>query len=182
MNRNKKLKMTAILAMLVAISIVSGKYLAIRGGEVMRFSLENMPIIFAAMAFGPIAGAVVGLIADLVGCLLVGYSINPLVTLGAVMIGVVSGLLPSLVEKITKKKWLITAVTLAGAHILGSVIIKTFGLAVYYSMPFEILLMWRALNYLIVGIIDGIIVHILLNNRGIVLQIMKYRTKENDDL
>ena len=44
--QNISLKMTAALAMLVAISIILGKYLAISVGEVLRFSLENLPIIY----------------------------------------------------------------------------------------------------------------------------------------
>ena len=95
----KNLKLTVILALLCALSIVMGKYLAIRGGDVMRFSLENMPIIFAGIAFGPIAGAVVGAVADLVGCVMVGYTINPLVTIGAAAIGAVSGSLHLFLKK-----------------------------------------------------------------------------------
>ena len=85
------LKILCQLAMLIAISIVAGKYLAIGIGEVLRFSLENLPIIFAGIAFGPIAGILVGVAADLIGCLLVGYTINPIVTIGAAVIGGVSG-------------------------------------------------------------------------------------------
>ena len=54
------LKILCQLAMLVAISIVAGKYLAIGIGEVLRFSLENLPIIFAGIAFGPVAGSAGG--------------------------------------------------------------------------------------------------------------------------
>ena len=182
MKKINNLKVVAILAMLSAISIVAGKYLAIRGGDVMRFSLENMPIIFAGMAFGPLAGALVGVVADLVGCMMVAYTINPLVTLGAMTIGIISGIIPDLAKKYTKRKWLITTITVTASHLIGSVIIKTFGLSIYYSMPFEILMLWRGLNYLIVGIIDGIIVHILINNKGVLMQINKYRTRKNHDV
>lgn len=169
----KGLNITVILAFLTAISIVCGKYLAIRGGDVMRFSLENMPIIFAGICFGPLAGGAVGLVADLVGCVLVGYAINPLVTLGAVAIGVISGICPALLQKTNCKSYIITLVSVASAHLIGSVIIKTVGLCVFYSMPFYVLLLWRALNYLIVGIIDGLAVHILINNKEIKAQIKK---------
>ena len=170
---NKGLNITVILAFLTALSIVCGKYLAIRGGDVMRFSIENMPIIFAGMCFGPIAGGAVGLVADLVGCVLVGYTINPVVTLGAAAIGVVSGACSLLLQRTNLKPWIITIVSVASAHLIGSVIIKTAGLSVFYSMPFHILLLWRALNYLIVGIIDGFAVHILKNNKEIKAQIKK---------
>lgn len=166
-----RLKLIAVLAMLAALSIITGKYLAIRGGDVLRFSLENMPIIFAGMAFGPIAGLSVGVVADLVGCIMVGYTINPVVTLGAAAIGLVSGAAYSLLKKTRMHPTLITAVTVFFAHLIGSLLIKTPGLAAYFDMPFGILLLWRILNYAVVGVIDGAVVHILLRNKGIRMQI-----------
>ena len=156
---------------MVAISILMGKYLAIRGGDVMRFSLENTPIILSGIAFGPGAGALVGLVADLVGCIMVGYTINPLVALGAVAIGLISGFVPRILARINVNGKLNLAITVAVAHLIGSVVIKTLGLSSYYDMPFIILMLWRALNYLIVGVLDGIVVHILLGHRAIDKQI-----------
>ena len=169
--RKNNLRITVILAMLAAISIISGKYLAIRGGDIMRFSLENMPIIFAGMAFGPIAGGAVGLVADIVGCIMVGYTINPLVAIGAATIGITSGIIKKALGKTNIDKKLITAITVAAAHLVGSVIIKTIGLAAYYDISFPVLLLWRVLNYLIVGVSDGVVLHILLNNKGIQTQL-----------
>ena len=56
-------------ALLAALSIVLGKYMAI-STPIFRFSFENLPILMAGIFFGPIIGAAVGLIADIVGCLL----------------------------------------------------------------------------------------------------------------
>ena len=161
------LKTIVFLAMLVAISIICGKYLAIRGGDIMRFSLENMPIIFAGMAFGPLAGGLVGAVADLVGCIMVGYTINPIVTIGATVIGVIAGVLPLLLKKTKLSSTIILIITVAAAHTVGSVIVKTVGLASYYEMPFIILLLWRILNYVIVGSIDGVALHALFSRKEI---------------
>lgn len=174
----QNVRLTVVLAMLAAVSIILGKYLAIRGGDVMRFSLENMPIIFAGMAFGPVAGGLVGVVADLLGCLMVGYTVNPTVTIGAAVIGIISGLMPVLLKKFALDARLVTVITVTFAHLVGSVIIKTLGLAIYYDMPFEILLLWRLLNYAIVGALDGLAVHILLNNKGIRIQINGLKEKE----
>ena len=174
----KNLKLTVILALLCALSIVMGKYLAIRGGDVMRFSLENMPIIFAGIAFGPIAGAVVGAVADLVGCVMVGYTINPLVTIGAAAIGAVSGSLHLFLKKKSLNPILSTVIEVASAHIIGSVIIKTIGLSAYYSMPFAALMLWRTINYLIVGALDGTILCVLFSNKEIITQIKKIKGGE----
>ena len=167
----KSLRITIILALMVAISILMGKYLAIRGGDVMRFSLENTPIILSGIAFGPGAGALVGLVADLVGCVMVGYTINPLVALGAVAIGLISGFVPRILAKVNINGKMSLAITVAIAHLIGSVVIKTVGLSSYYDMPLVILMLWRVLNYLIVGALDGIVVHILLSRKEIDKQI-----------
>ena len=55
---------------------------------------------------------------------------------------------------------------------------KTIGLAAIYSMPYPLLMLWRLLNYAIVGTIDGIIVHVLLSNKGIKQQIKEIGGKE----
>lgn len=177
-NQLKNLKFVATLAMLSAISIICGKYLAINGGNFMRFSLENMPIIFAAMAFGPVAGAIVGIVADLIGCVLVGWVPIPFVTVGAALIGAVAGVTSLLLKKTALPSPLITSIVVFCAHIIGSVLIKSIGLADFYDMPYLVLLPWRLLNYLVVGAIDGAIVHILLKNKGIRMQIKEIGGKE----
>ena len=174
----KSLKITVALAFLAALSIILGKYLAIRGGDVMRFSLENMPIIFAGMAFGPIAGLLVGTISDIIGCIMVGYTINPLVTAGAAAIGFISGIIPTLLKKRKLDNRITTAITVIISHLVGSILIKTLGLAAYYDMPFGVLLLWRMLNYLIVGSLDGVVIHVLMKNKGVELQLAKLKEAE----
>ena len=174
----KNIKFVAVLSMLAAISIICGKYLAINMGEFMRFSLESMPIIFAGIAFGPVAGAAVGIVADLVGCVMVGWVPIPWITVGAAVIGVVSGGINLLLKKTTLPSWFKTAIVVFSAHLMGSVLIKTIGLADFYEMPYTILILWRMLNYLIVGIIDGTVIHILMKNKGIRIQIKEFGGKD----
>ena len=167
-------KITAALAMLVAISIVCGKYLAFGVGNVLRFSFENLPIIIAGAAFGPLAGALVGAVADLVGCLLVGYAINPLVTIGAVSIGFISGICWQIGARLPH--WARVAVSVFLAHFIGSVLIKTFGLAIFYDMPIIILMLWRLLNYLIVGAVEGVMIFFLMKNKMVLAEISSIKS------
>lgn len=159
------LRIMVATALLIAMSIVLGKYLAIRGGDIMRFSFENLPILLAGMAFGPLVGTVAAVAADLIGCLLVGYAINPLVTLGAAFIGLLGGLLYRLFGKLPMvlRVWL----TVMIAHTVGSVLIKTVGLAVFYDMPLWQLFLWRLLNYAIVGDLEFLLLNSLLKNKNI---------------
>ena len=127
---------------MAAASIVLGKYLAITLGP-FRVSLENLPVLLAGILFGPMAGLIVGVVADLVGCILVGYVINPIITLGAGMIGLLSGMIYRMLPrwqwfKVHYDVQLLLAV--AVAHLVGSCLIKTIGLMVYYDYPSDV--MW----------------------------------------
>jgi len=172
--QNISLKMTAALAMLTAISIILGKYLAIPVGDVLRFSFENLPIIFAGIAFGAVPALLVGVTADIIGCILVGYGINPIVTLGAAVIGITSGFIPKLIRKHAKTGRIpLIILTVIIAHLFGSVIVKTFGLAAFYDMPMHLLLLWRLLNYAVVAVLEITILLILFNHDGIRREIEK---------
>ena len=159
------LRLLAVSAFLAALSIVCGKYLALPVGNVLRFSFENLPILLAGMMFGPITGALVGIVADVLGCVMVAYTINPLVTLGAACIGLLGGIL----FRLTKKLPLLwqTCITVILTHLVASVIVKTFGLAAYYDMPFHILLLWRLLNYAVVGVVEWLLLYTILKNQAL---------------
>ena len=163
--RSMPLYRLVICAFLVALSIVCGKFLAIPVGEVLRFSFENLPILFAGLAFGPVAGVLVGASADLLGCVLRGYAVNPWVTAGAVLIGLSAGLGGVLLRRLPLV-WRVVVTTLV-AHLVGSVVVKTIGLSVYYAFPLWELTLWRLLNYAIVGVAEAALLYLLLRNPGI---------------
>lgn len=156
-------KFLAVCAVLAAFSIVLGKYLALNVGENFRFSLENLPLILAGLYFGPAAGAFVGAAADLVGCLMVGYAINPIITLGAVCIGLFAGVSGIIIKK---KGALQILIALVLSHGIGSIFIKTLGLFLYYGSPFFATLSWRFLIYLGTGFVEFGILFLLTNNRA----------------
>ena len=87
------LKILAVSALFAAISFICGKFLAISIGETIRFSFENLPLILIGIVFGPTVGALTAVVADIVGCLLRGYAINPLLTAAAAFIGFFEGLI-----------------------------------------------------------------------------------------
>ncbi|MBQ9784108.1 MAG: folate family ECF transporter S component [Clostridia bacterium] len=159
------LRKIAVAAFLSALSIVCGKYLAINAGPVMRFSFENLPILFAGVVLGPVWGALVGAVADLIGCVLVGYAINPVVTLGAILVGLGGGVAYRVAPRLPHAVRLSLGV-LTG-HLLGSVLVKTWGLSVFYDMPFYVLLLWRLLNYAIVGGVEFSLLYFLLKNKAV---------------
>ena len=143
--------------------------------------MAMLSAIFAGIAFGPLGGALVGTVADLIGCVLVGYAINPVVTAGAFAIGFFSGLCYHLFKGVFGLgNALSVSLSVAVSHIIGSVVIKTFGLAVFYDMPFFILMLWRLLNYLIVGSLEAMLLYFLLRNKRIGAEINRFSSRINN--
>ena len=166
------IRVLVISALFIAMSIALGKLLAFNVTPYIRISFENLTIIMAGIFFGPFVGAAVGAGADIIGCILVGYSINPIITLGAASIGLVAGIVSSSVFKGNVK--LNTAFSVGLAHLIGSVIIKSIGLRVYYNYPIG-WLAWRLPTYIGIGILEFYIIWLLLNNKAFSEQLDKVR-------
>ena len=156
MKKEKGLKNVYVLvyaAMLAAISVVIGifcKNFLNFGNGLFRITLENFPIILAGIAFGPVVGACVGAVADIISFMLSTQTlaISPIVTLGAAAVGAVSGLMSHYVIKREGNARVILSV--AAAHLVGSIIIKSVGLFMYY----EWLVLWRIPTYVIIAAIE----------------------------
>ena len=169
--RTSKIRVSVTLAALCAIGIILGKFLAFNITEFMRFSLENITIIFVGIVFGPVLGGCVGAVQDLVGCLAVGYAINPIITVGSSVIGIISGVIYRQVRRLPSPLGITLSVL--SAHLVGSVLIKSLGLAVFYSLPFGVTVAWRLLNYAIVGAVEAFLLCLLLKSKQLLSQINK---------
>ena len=157
-------------AILAAMSIILGKFLQIPNPfqEFIRISFENLPVILGGIALGPIAGLSIGVVADLIGCVAYGYTINPIVTLGGACVGAISGFMANyVVKRPTSLRIILASVP---AHLIGSVLIKSFGLAAWYLAKYEIgmmeFILWRLLNYALIATAECVILYILLKNKA----------------
>ena len=160
----KSLRRICLGGILAALSIVFGKLLAFNVGETFRVSLENLPIILAGITLGPVFGAAVGMVADLVGCLIVGYTVNPFITLGAMAVGFVSGLA---VKVFSKDRRVGNFLAVLLAHVVGSILIKTAGLSWFYGTDYLTLLVYRCINYALIVAVEYTIIYILMKNKGV---------------
>lgn len=165
-------KVLVITALFIALSIVLGKFLSFKIGDVIRISFENLTLQMAGIFFGPLIGLVTGVVADILGCVLYGYAINPVITIGAGLIGFVSGILYHYTFK--KTTVVRTAFSIGSAHLIGSVIVKTIGLYLYYKTPFAVLL-WRIPTYIIITVLECIIIYKLMNNKAFTNQLESVR-------
>ena len=164
MNHSKtSVRTLTMLALLTAMSIVFARVLTISTGF-LRFNLGALPTHLAAIWFGPAGGFVVGALADMIGGTLSGYSINPLITLGAGSVGLVSGLLFQKLDGLRLGLRLQCSVT--AGHIVGSVIINSLALHIFYGYQWP-LLAARIPNALVLSAVNTVLIRILLENKAL---------------
>ncbi len=150
------------IAVLAAISLILGKFLSFKLEPWGRVSFENLTVLLCGYLYGPVAGALCGAVADLVGCLAYGYAINPIITLGACAVGAYAGVFGVRGALRKPRLWLSVAV----GHAIGSVLIKSLGIYLFYATPLPTLAL-RVPIYLITGIAEYTVLALLLRNKGL---------------
>lgn len=179
---SKAIHKLTIMSIMVALSIVFGKLIAINFGGAIRFSFENLPILLVSIVLGPLEGAFSGVVADIIGCILVGYEINPIVTLGAMLIGFMAGLIYRMVYFLPTPVRVLLSIF--ASHLSGSIIVKTIGLSSFYmtsqNMGFFQLLFIRTAIYIALTIIEGIIIYLLVRNKAISKYINRFKRKPKE--
>ena len=113
------------LALLTALSAILKLAQIPVGNDFLRISFENLPLLLAGYLFGPLAGGITGVCADLLGCLLRGYAVNPIITLGAGLVGVMAGLFGKRGVTAKPRLWL----SVVAAHLVDQLVPALNGIA-----------------------------------------------------
>ena len=167
MNHSKlSVRTLTMLALLTAMSIIFARVFTVSTGF-LRFNLGALPTHLAAVWFGPAGGFVVGAVADMIGGTLSGYSINPLITLGAGSVGLVSGLLYRSLHEM--RLGLRLQISILAGHLVGSVVINSLALHGYQWA----LLAARIPNALVLSVVNTLLVRILLENKALTALVRK---------
>ncbi|NLM97490.1 MAG: folate family ECF transporter S component, partial [Halanaerobiaceae bacterium] len=138
------------MSFLIALSIILTRILSIRvpigGVEGIRIGFGGLPIIFAGVIGGPVAGGVVGAMSDMLG-----YFINPIgpymphFTLTSFLTGYIPGLI---IKYVFRKKAgfysLFTAIAIG--QITTSVILVPLFVNMLFKTPLEVLLIPRVIS------------------------------------
>ena len=159
------IKKLTTAAMLTAISVVIGiicKNFLNFGGGLFRITFENLPIIMAGLLFGPVVGGAVGFCSDVISYALSvqSFAISPIVSLAAALIGIVSGVVSKYIIK--KRSVLQVAVAGMSAHIVGSMIVKSIGLFVYFGWA----VLWRIPTYLVIAPLEITLICLLMRHKS----------------
>lgn len=156
----------ARLSFLIALSIILTRLLSVRialgGVEGIRIGFGGLPIVFAGIAFGPLAGGIVGAVSDLLG-----YWINPI---GAYMphftfTAFLTGFIPGVVYYLLRKSnnfWALLAAIGIGQTISSVILVPVF-IQMLFGLPLEVTLLPRVIGQAVNIPVYAYLTRVLLN-------------------
>lgn len=153
----KGLRFITVNAMMIALSVVIGiickNYFTFN--VYYRITFENFPIIVIGLLFGPVSAGIAAVIADFISCICSGGGFNPIISLGACTVGLISGCFKNAVRG--ERPSLYTAAAVALSHLVGQVAIKSVAKIIMFGMPLYGIAIGAGVS-VIVGIIEFIII------------------------
>ena len=138
-----------MLALLASIGAVMSAFFSIElpmgGVKMVEISLTPIPIIIAGVFFGPIAGGLVGFVADTAGFFM-GVQLgayNPIFSITMALFGVIAGLF--YMKSKTNSVWKAIGATTV-SQVVVSVTLNTLAVWLFYGVPLMVLLPTRLLS------------------------------------
>ena len=153
----------AVMGLLTALTIIASRYLKIEIGTMIRLNFSSSFIMLSGIWLGPVAGALVGLVSDLLGCLVGGYAINPMYSLMPVMVGVFAALCVPIFKQ--HKNIFVYAIVIFGITLVASSFYGTWALSVYYGSPYWPNFWTRLGQGVFSTIMNTIVVYVLYNSQ-----------------
>ena len=127
-----------MMAALIAMQIILARFLGIQVSDTLRVSFESIPVILAGMWLGPILGAIVAVLSDLLGTILSGYGTwFPPLVLGPLSVGILSGVSTKYIFRSplaeTRDTWKVAAIVVV-VGLLNSFVFGLIGSTLYSIM------------------------------------------------
>ncbi len=115
------------MALCVAMQIILSKIISVDLGFA-RITVSSIPTILCGLWFGPVAGGICGFGSDILGCILKGFAINPLITLSTMTWGIIPALIVPAFKGRKGKKAMGLCISCALCAICGTLVLTTVGL------------------------------------------------------
>ncbi|MEG1524606.1 MAG: folate family ECF transporter S component [Clostridia bacterium] len=152
-------KMLVLCAMFIALQVVLSKFLMVQLTPSIRLSIDSVPILLAGLWFGPFVGGIVGGFADILGTILfpTAGAYYPPLTLGYILIGILSGLLRKRIKSDVSIRRIATIIL--PSEIIGSLLWKSLALSWLVGIPFTGILAMRILPTLSIAMLNTLLVY-----------------------
>lgn len=144
------------IGILVAIEIVLNRFLSISAWNI-KVGFQFVPVVAGALLYGPVGGALVGGLGDLIGALLFPIGAYfPGFTITAAAMGAVHGLF---LQKNQSSLRIVLAVLIN--QLFWGLIVNSFWISVLYGSPYKALLSTRILQCAVLAPVQIVVIHIL---------------------
>ncbi|MCK5812159.1 MAG: folate family ECF transporter S component [Clostridiales bacterium] len=156
----KKTRTLVITSLLVSITVILSRFLPIFRNDVIRISIEFLPIALGSIIFGPLIGSLTGLLADIIGATLFpSGTFFPGFTLSAFLTGIIYGFF--LYKKnITVIK---TVMTVIIKIVIIDLVLVTTWLLIIYKMPLQAIIISRIIKCVIMVPIEILLIYYIAN-------------------
>lgn len=151
-------QMMAVLSVLLALEVIIARFGTIRPSESIKLSLDFIPVVIAAILYGPIPAVVMSILADILGAFL--FPVGPFFpgfTLTAALTGLIYGML---LHKSQSFPRILIAVLLQ--QLLCSMLLNTFWLHVLYGMPYLPTMAARLIQCAVMAALQLVMIPILV--------------------
>ena len=149
-----------ILAMLIALEIVLSRFLSINAWNT-KIGFNFVPIVVAAVIFGPVEAAIVAGLGDFLGAILFPIGAYfPGFTFTAAFTGMVFGLF---LHKKSDGKNVLFSVLIN--QLLGSLLLNTLWISILYGSPFGPLLATRLVQVAILAPVQFLVISLIAKAR-----------------
>lgn len=147
----------AVLAMMVAANVILSRFLSISLWN-LKIGFAFIPVVIAAVLFGPVAGGVVGALGDYIGATLFPIAqYFPGFTVTAFFVGAVYGIF---LHKKQDMKRILLAILVT--ECIGSLLLNTFWISMLFGAPFLSLLPPRAVQSIGMGVMEIVIIRVMV--------------------
>ncbi len=159
MKNVNKVRIMAFAGVIIAMNIVLARLVAINIGPTLRITVSQTPVYLAGFCFGPVVRGICGFLGDLIGSLLQGYAPNPLISISAILAGVIPGVFRHVMEK-KPELWKVLGV-LAIHGVVGALGFTCVGLHIYYGTPWSVLYATRIVQTIMLTAVNSVLVFFL---------------------
>jgi riboflavin transporter len=161
----------SLISLFIAMSIVLTRLASIRiaigGVEGIRVGFGRLPILLAGFILGPLCGAMVGGISDILGYVI--QPIGPYMPHFTIISGL-SGILPSLIIQITGKNnycFLKISIVVGITLLITDLFLTPYALHLIFDISWKILMIPRLISVPITILVYTYIIHIFIHRKVI---------------
>ncbi len=157
LNRKDAARGVAVLGIFTALAVISSMWLTLRIGEFIKISPVFLVVAVAGQLYGIVGAVTVAFISDLLQALMAGMGFSPLISAVNVLCAVVFGALLYNSKSVLK---IVLAVLVT--QVVGGMLLNTLALHLYFGIPLVPMAYWRAVQCLILIVVEILVLWLML--------------------